>query len=224
MRTADFLEIIKKNLPKLKEMLNEKLADPEVRRNFNYKSFGVDIEPLAVKSIIDLCEIRSGEYRLASSKNAFPDFKFLPSEDPTKIAIDFKAYRSTTCKGSKANPENDLGTLYSMVQHIEDYGVENMYLFFMEYSAVNGEVEQIYFDNLYKFCKLKEDGTLKYRLKDGNLRPRKIRTEEVTVPAGDMFIEGIANTLPTWSERRKQSIDEQTCDALLVIERKRRII
>ncbi len=217
MRSADFPKTIKKNLPKLREEINKKLTDLKKNQDFDYKNFGVDIEPLVSESIVELCELTSEEFFLAPNKNYFPDFNLLSVESTNEVAVDFKAWANTKLDGKPSHAANDLGTLYSMVDHIEKFGVENMYLFFIEYNP-DYTIENVLFDKLYKFCELKEGGILKYRLKDGNLRPGKfLRTGKATVPNGDAFKSGLENTLPYWSEKRKQSIDEKTCNKLSIL-------
>lgn len=213
------LENIKKNLPMLRHLLNEKIAVLKESQDLNSTTFGNVIEPSAAEAIVELCKLKSEEFFLAPTKNYFPDFTLLPGgESNGAVAIDFKAFRGVNKKGKQCNtPENDLGTFRSMPEHIEKFGSENMYLLFMEYNP-DFTIENIHFDKLYKFCHLRENGYLKYRLKDGNLRPGDfVRTGKPTVSSGDEFVFELLKTMPYWVECRKKSLDEdiqKSCEKL----------
>ena len=147
---------------------------------FNYRTFGVDIEEYVCKELISI--FTSGgfihsvqNYHLAEDKNEFPDFTLL-SVPP--LAIEVKSgnhYRKSNgvwvgCK----NSENDMGTLNVWQEKLSTFGGDNIYYVLIEYALSDNisDILKVTAAPFYKFIGLNSDGLLKYREKDGNLRPK----------------------------------------------------
>lgn len=141
--------------------LQKAVADNE----YKYSTFGKDAEPLMALGIknyfIKKHNFLETDFVEAPGKNDFPDLKF-----NTK-AVEFK------CAKFNKEPGNDLGTLNSWPSKIDKFN-DNIYYLFVSYDEVNGQVkiENVYFDKFYKFIGVNSAGLLKYREKDGNLRPK----------------------------------------------------
>jgi len=150
------------------------------KENFNYRTFGVSIEPYISAILINIFKKYNfikdkKDYKLAINKNYFPDFE-LKTVPP--LAIEYKSGnemklekgRWVTCK----NSNNDMGTLNTWLIKIKKFGNENIYYVFVIYkfSEMTKEIINIQIAPFYKFIGLNKDGLLSYREKDGNLRPK----------------------------------------------------
>jgi hypothetical protein len=148
--------------------------------SFYYRTFGVDIENYISDILVKIFTRRSfikskKDYVLAPDKNYFPDFelKTLPP-----LAIEYKSgNKSKLSKGKWVecrNSNNDMGTLNMWSKKIKKFGGENIYYIFIVYKFdnQNKKIIDLQIDPFYKFIGLNKDGLLKYREKDGNLRPR----------------------------------------------------
>ncbi len=151
-----------------------------VAKTFGYRTFGTDIEePLTdilVKIFTKKGFIKSkADYAVAPSKNYFPDFE-LKTKPP--LALEFKSGNKSQYRKGKwvtvKNSENDLGTLNEWQQKIKKFGGENIYFIFVTYNFNDKikEVLNIEIKPFYKFLSLNSGRVLKYREKDGNLRPK----------------------------------------------------
>lgn len=134
---------------------------------YNYTTFGKVVEDLIADGLEyffhNKFNIPYTQFKRAKDKNEFPDFLIM-----NNYAIDFKAAISSQ------QPENDLGTINSWPEKISTFGSENIYFLFVKY-AVNSStiiIEDVYFDKFYKFIGKSKGDILKYREKDGNLRPK----------------------------------------------------
>ena len=148
--------------------------------NFDYRTFGTDIEKHLSNIIIDIFEksgfIRSSkDYIVAPHKNYFPDFE-LKTAPP--IAIEFKSGNKCQNRQGKwvavKNSENDMGTLSEWPKRINKFGGKNIYYIFIIYNfnEKTKQVQNIEVAPFYEFLGLNKAKVLKYREKDGNLRPK----------------------------------------------------
>lgn len=150
---------------KLEKYILKYLQKAVTFNEYKYSTFGKDAEPLIASSIKEYFMIKYNflptDFIEALGKNEFPDLKF-----NTK-AIEFK------CAKSNEPPGNDLGTLNSWPKKISQYN-DNIYYVFVAYDEEDGQVKikNVYFDKFYKFIGVNSAGFLKYREKDGNLRPK----------------------------------------------------
>jgi hypothetical protein len=154
-------------------------------KDFNYRTFGTAIEEhltdVLVKIFMEGNFIKSNaDYAVAPNKNYFPDFelKTIPH-----IAIEFKSGNKSQYRKEKwvtvKNSENDMGTLNEWPRKIAKFGGESIYYIFVFYNF-NDQIKEILdvvIALFYQFIGLNSDGFLKYREKDGNLRPKDFGTE-----------------------------------------------
>jgi len=148
--------------------------------DFNYRTFGTAIEEHLIAALIKIFE-ESGfiknkaDYAIAQHKNYFPDFE-LKTSPP--IAIEFKSGNRNQNRNGKwvkvKNSENDMGTLSEWPKRIKRFGVDNIYYIFVIYNFNDRtkEVSSVETAPFYKFVGVNKDKLLKYREKDGNLRPK----------------------------------------------------
>lgn len=158
---------------------------------YDYTTFGKEIEPILSfclrKYFANFHNIDDSNFYDAPDKNYFPDLTLFDN-----IAIEFKSAINT------AQPENDMGTLNSWGKKIKKFG-DNIYYVFVKYS-INGnlaQIENIYFDKVYNFIGINSDGLLRYREKDGNLRPKSWNDFENDISycnSLEGFIEGLEHS------------------------------
>lgn len=155
------------------------------KTNFNYRTFGTAIEEhlaaIIIKVLKDGGYIKNNkDYVLAQDKNHFPDFE-LKTKNP--LAVEFKSGNKSQYRNGKwvivKNSENDMGTLNKWPYKIDKFGGENIYYIFIIYNFNEREREilNIIINPFYKFIGLNSEGLLKYREKDGNLRPKNFDSE-----------------------------------------------
>lgn len=149
-------------------------------REFNYRTFGTAIEEHLAVALIKIFE-ETGfikdktDYIVAPHKNYFPDFE-LKTSPP--IAIEFKSGNRSQNRNGKwirvKNSENDMGTLSKWPKKIKRFGGNNIYYIFIIYNFDDKtkKVLNIEVAPFYKFVGVNKDKLLKYREKDGNLRPK----------------------------------------------------
>ncbi len=179
MKNKTNLEAIKILVNSKKTILNH-LRRVIKTKSFNYKTFGVDIEDYISDILIKIFKrnkfIKSkNDYKLAPNKNYFPDFEL---KTTPLLAVEYKA--GNTVKISKGkwvnckNSNNDMGTLNMWEDKIKKFGGENIYFIFIIYRFDNQKksIIDVQIAPFYKFIGLNKDGLLKYREKDGNLRPK----------------------------------------------------
>ncbi|MBU2539745.1 hypothetical protein KJ786_01105 [Patescibacteria group bacterium] len=161
----------------LKKVVNDK--------DFNYRTFGTAIEEHLTEVLIKLFKeggfIKSNrDYIVAPDKNYFPDLE-LKTKPP--LAIEFKSGNSSQYRKGKwvtvKNSENDMGTLNKWPLKIAKFGGENIYYIFVFYNLNDRakEVLNIEIAPFYQFIGLSGGKVLKYREKDGNLRPKDFKIE-----------------------------------------------
>lgn len=159
----------------LKKVVNDK--------DFNYRTFGTVIEEYLVAILIKLFKkgrfIKSDkDYVVALDKNYFPDFE-LKVNSP--LAIEFKSGNKSQYRKGKwvavKNSENDMGTLNKWPFKIAKFGGENIYYIFVIYNFNDKtkEVLDVEIAPFYQFIGLSGGKVLKYREKDGNLRPKDFK-------------------------------------------------
>ncbi len=152
---------------------------------FDYRTFGTAIEKHLSNIIVKIFKERgfirnNRDYIVAPHKNYFPDFE-LKTAPP--IAIEFKSGNKSQNRKGKwvtvKNSENDMGTLNEWPKKIKRFGGENIYYVFVIYNF-NKKTKQILSIEIapfYKFLGLSKGSVLKYREKDGNLRPKNFDAE-----------------------------------------------
>ena len=154
-------------------------------KDFNYRTFGTAIEEHLVVAIIKVL-IEDGfiknntDYTVSSNKNYFPDFE-LKAKPP--LAIEFKSGNKSQYRNGKwvtvKNSENDMGTLNEWPNKIAKFGGDNIYYVFVLYNFNDRakEVLSVQLAPFYQFIGLNSSKLLKYREKDGNLRPKNFGIE-----------------------------------------------
>lgn len=176
MEKDKILKIIQQN----RKIIIDELKQTIINHNFNYKTFGTEIEDYLFDIIINLLKKNklitdNNQYRRAKDKNEFPDLTILT--EPI-LALEAKSgNRSKLQKGvwkSCKNSANDMGTINSWEEKINKFGGENIYYVFIEYNFTNSiqEIIDVKIEPFYKFIGLNKDDLLSYREKDGNLRPK----------------------------------------------------
>lgn len=162
-----------------KEILNRLKAIIKTNK-FSYRTFGTDIEEHLSDILIDIFRrngfiVDNSDYKLAPHKNYFPDFE-LKSSPP--FAVEFKSGNKSQLRGGKwipvKNSENDMGTISEWPKKIKKFGGDNIFYIFVIYNFNDKtkEILKIETAPFYRFLGLNKDGLLKYREKDGNLRPK----------------------------------------------------
>lgn len=149
---------------------------------YRYETFGKQIEePVTeiVKKLLEKGKIIKGEndIEISENKNQFPDIRLNLDQ---VIAIEIKSGCHSKKKKKKwektKNSNNDLGTLNSWPKKFKQYDGNNIYYLFIEYDVNHAtkviEIKNITLELFYKYVGINRDGMLKYREKDGNLRPR----------------------------------------------------
>lgn len=170
------VEILQENRDRFLSHLKAAVED----NNFNYRTFGTEIEDYIVDEMLKVLKEEdvingNNEYKKAMNKNEFPELVIY--SDPT-LGIEVKSGNHSkkkkgewvTCK----NSNNDMGTLNRWEQKINEFGGDNIYYVFIEYNF-NDDVKEIIdikIEPFYKFLGIGRSGLLKYREKDGNLRPK----------------------------------------------------
>ena len=148
--------------------------------SFNYRTFGVSIEPFISDIIIKIFKKNNliknkKDYKLAPDKNYFPDFEL---KTTPLLAIEYKSGNEIKLDKGKwvvcKNSNNDMGTLNTWPTKIKKFGSENIYYVFVIYKLnnVTKKITDVQIAPFYKFIGLNKAGLLSYREKDGNLRPK----------------------------------------------------
>lgn len=169
-----------KYLQKSKDEILDYLRKIVRSRDFNYRTFGTAIEEhlsdVLVKFLTDGGYIKgNNDYELASNKNFFPDFIL---KSTPQLAVEYKTGNRSQCKNGKwisvKNSNNDMGTLSEWPKKIDKFGGENIYYIFVIYNFNEKvkEVIEVKIAPFYEFMGVNSGKVLKYREKDGNLRPK----------------------------------------------------
>lgn len=157
------------------------LKDVVKKNQFSYRTFGTEIEEYVTDKLIEIFT-KSGfvkdskDYQVARHKNEFPDFLLKSTE--SHLAVEIKCGNHSKISKGKwikcKNSNNDMGTLNVWREKIDKYGGENIFYLFIEYNFNDKvkEVKKVTIAPFYQFIGLNKFGLLKYREKDGNLRPK----------------------------------------------------
>ncbi len=154
------------NLNELSEYVYKYINKTEVYGGIDYTTFGKQIEDSICEALIGYFKEKKllTTHKIAPTKNDFPDFELNGS-----YAFEIKA------AWNKSNPENDMGTLNSWDKKLDFYK-DDIYYIFVKYNCGDDGtvigIDAVYIDNVYNFIGKNGDGYLKYREKDGNLRPK----------------------------------------------------
>ena len=154
-------------------------------KDFSYRTFGTAIEEhltdVIVKILTEGGFIKGGsDFSVSPNKNYFPDFE-LKTTPP--LAIEFKSGNKSQYRNGKwvmvKNSENDMGTLNEWPRKIEKFGGDNIYYIFVIYNFndTTKEVLSVQVAPFHQFIGLNSGKFLKYREKDGNLRPKNFGIE-----------------------------------------------
>lgn len=154
-------------------------------KNFSYRTFGTAIEEHLIDAIVKTL-MKGGfiknntDYAVAPNKNYFPDFEL---KAKPSLAIEFKSGNKSQYRNSKwvtvKNSENDMGTLNEWPRKIVKFGGDNIYYIFVLYNFNDRskKVLSVEIAPFYQFIGLNRGKFLKYREKDGNLRPKNFGIE-----------------------------------------------
>lgn len=181
--------ILKSSEKKLLARLNQVVK----KSKFQYRTFGTEIESSVTDMLISIFSSENlinteKDYHLAENKNEFPDFTLL-SVNP-KLAIEIKSGNLSKKTKNKwvatKNSNNDMGTINKWYDKLKKFGGENIYYIFIIYNFNDKkeEIRSIQIDNFYKFLGVK-DKILRYREKDGNLRPKDFYKEPLISSSAD---------------------------------------
>lgn len=160
------LDYLKSNLPRVIK-----------QHGYNsYEIFGKEAETPISDTIEEYLRFRDIPYvpRRAETKNDFPDLEI--EINGVKYALEHKAAAYNLKGELKSSAANDMGTINAYPEKIKKYG-DNIYCIFVKYIVFPDDTIQIadvYFDKIYTFIGQGTgfDGQLRYREKDGNLRPK----------------------------------------------------
>lgn len=154
-------------------------------KDFSYRTFGTAIEEYLTDVIVKVLTeggfIKNNtDYATSPNKNYFPDFEL---KAKPSLAIEFKSGNKSQYRNGKwvavKNSENDMGTLNEWPRKIAKFGGDNIYYVFVLYNFNDRtkEVLSVEVVPFYQFIGLNSGKFLKYREKDGNLRPKNFGTE-----------------------------------------------
>lgn len=153
---------------------------------FSYINFGTAIEPYIKDKLVEVYQeagvIKNPEdYKVAKDKNEFPDFTLLCSIP--QLALEFKSGNHSKLRNNRwvkcKNSENDMGTLNEWPKKLRKFGGENIFYLFIEYDFTDRweKIIDVKISPFYEFLDLNSAGLLRYREKDGNLRPKGFDAE-----------------------------------------------
>lgn len=150
--------------------LQKKVTDQDLN---SYEIFGKEVEEPISDLVEEFLKEKGIEYKAvrAKSKNEFPDLKLIIGE--VEYALEHKAGEASV------GPNNDMGTLNAYPSKIKSFE-DRIFCTFVKYSkATSGNgivINDVFFDKIYKFIGIfassGRSDILKYRKKDGNLRPK----------------------------------------------------
>lgn len=150
--------------------LQKKVTDQDLN---SYEIFGKEVEESISDLVEEFLKEKGIEYKAvrAKSKNEFPDLKLII--DGVEYALEHKAGEASV------GPNNDMGTLNAYPSKIKSFE-DRIFCTFVKYSkATSGNgivINDVFFDKIYKFIGIfassGRSDILKYRKKDGNLRPK----------------------------------------------------
>ncbi len=168
---------LKSSEGKILSYLNKVVAS----KDFSYRTFGTAIEEHLTDAIVKVLAEggfikNKKDYFVSPHKNYFPDFEL---KTKPSLAIEFKTGNLYQFRKNKwvvvKNSENDMGTLNEWLGKIDKFGGENIYYIFVTYSfnsTKDKKVISVEIAPFYYFLGINKGKVLKYREKDGNLRPK----------------------------------------------------
>lgn len=154
------------DLKEISDSVFDYINKTEVYGGIDYTTFGKQIEEAICEALIGYFNKKNmlKSHKIAPTKNDFPDFEL-----NKEFAFEIKA------AWNKSNPENDMGTLNSWTKKLQKYN-DNIYYIFVKYNCGDDDtvigIDNIHVDKVYNLIGHNSDGYLKYREKDGNLRPK----------------------------------------------------
>lgn len=193
--------LAKRVLAESRNLILEKLTGVIKDNDFSYRTFGSHIEDylsdILIKIFRDAKIILSDEdFKVAKDKNEFPDFQLLSTDMP--LAIEYKSGNvrkllDGAWKDAK-NSNNDLGTFNSWPDKLTKFWGENIFFIFVIYKIddTTKKMVDVQIAPFYRFLGLNSKHGLKYREKDGNLRPRDFFEEpplKTFESFSDLFLE-----------------------------------
>ena len=196
------------NKKEIEVFVKRYLSNAVKNNSYDYTTFGKIVEDLIADSLDSFLSrkygIKKDQCKRAKDKNEFPDYLLLG-----KYAIDFKSAIDSE------EPENDLGTINSWPDKIRKFGGNNIYFLFVKYSVHNDDtvsICEVYFDNFYKFIGKSKLNTLKYREKDGNLRPKTWKCFSKNINEWETLEEFISAFEITKSTRARRLVEKHFKD------------
>lgn len=183
----------------------------------SYKAFGSNIEKPLLTFIGNKLKEKGicSTFVIPENKNDFPDLVL-----DNKMGIELKCGCSQKVyekdkKDNIRNSENDLGTILSIKKHLEKFN-NNVYILFVNYRFISNicEIVDIEFHPFYKKVGVSKDKTLKYRLKDGNLRPTNFG-EVNNIPDWETFYIFLEQTRRKWIDKtieKMYDLDKECLD------------
>lgn len=178
------LEQAKKLLHGASDSIASSISDAMTKRTFSYEIFGKEIEPCALESVKSVFRANGhNNFSEAKDKNEFPDLTIMLEDGNLAVDIKtgnhFKKEKGHWVKCQNSN--NDLGTIRSWPKKLEKFGGENIFFVFVEYSITDKThvLNTVKIAPFYMFLDLNKKGLLKYRKKDGNLRPKNFDSPAV---------------------------------------------
>lgn len=163
-----------------KEEIKTSLSKVIVDHHFDYRTFGTSIEDYLFDIVVSILKkkgliTKDDQFKRAKDKNEFPDLTI--KTDPN-LALEAKSgNRSKLVDGvwlPCKNSANDLGTLNTWEKKLKQFSGDDIFYIFIEYNFTDSEekIIDIKIEPFYKFVGLNTAGTMSYREKDGNLRPK----------------------------------------------------
>lgn len=171
---------IVKTLINQRPVIISKLKQVIVDHEFDYRTFGTSIEDYLFDIVISILKEKNlitseDQFKRAKDKNEFPDLTIFTTPN---LALEAKAGNRSkldngTWKPCK-NSANDLGTLNMWEKKLKQFQGDDILFIFIEYNFTDKgkEIVDVKIEPFYKFVGLNSAGTLSYREKDGNLRPK----------------------------------------------------
>lgn len=166
------LEILLRTIQNSLLDMKMKCQDEIEKNQYNYRTFGTVFEKFVLETLAKTLKFDSNiKVENALTKNSFPDCKIKWND--IVLAIDVKCGHNIVHETQKSLSccNNDMGTINSWQAKLEKN--PNIYFLFIEYSCTNDikKICNITFQEFYKYLGINSEGMLRYREKDGNLRP-----------------------------------------------------
>ena len=182
MNVSDCLKILSSSREELKVFLSETITNHQ----FSYINFGTAIEPYIKDKLVSIFQKTGAiktqdDCKVAKDKNEFPDFTLVCSDH--QLAIEIKSGNHSRLQKNRwvkcKNSENDMGTLNAWPKKLRKFGGEYIFYLLIEYdfNDHDQQIVDVKVAPFYEFLDLNSDGLLRYREKDGNLRPKDFNSD-----------------------------------------------